>query len=70
MSSRRGSQSPRLLTALQRLHPAAPVAGIEGNWAHTHEFRSTALLPYRLVPDPSGGIWVCLAGNGVLRGVP
>jgi hypothetical protein len=33
-------------------------------------YRATALLPYRLVPDAAGGIWVCLAGNGVLRGVP
>jgi dipeptidyl aminopeptidase/acylaminoacyl peptidase len=39
------TQSGRLLAELQRLEPAAPVSGIEGDWAHTHEFRSTALLP-------------------------
>ena len=33
-------------------------------------YRATALLPYRLVVDGSGAVWVCLAGNGVLRGVP
>jgi photosystem II stability/assembly factor-like uncharacterized protein len=33
-------------------------------------YRATALLPFRLVPDASGGIWVCLAGNGLLHGVP
>jgi photosystem II stability/assembly factor-like uncharacterized protein len=33
-------------------------------------YRATALLPYRLVVDGSGAVWVCLAGNGLLRGVP
>jgi hypothetical protein len=33
-------------------------------------YRATALLPFRLVSDASGGIWVCLAGNGLLHGVP
>jgi pimeloyl-ACP methyl ester carboxylesterase len=42
------TQSGRLLAELRRLHPAAGVAGIEGDWAHTHEFRSTALLPNAL----------------------
>jgi poly(3-hydroxybutyrate) depolymerase len=42
------TQSGRLLERLRRLDPAAPVSGIEGDWAHTHEFRSTALLPNAL----------------------
>jgi hypothetical protein len=33
-------------------------------------YRATALLPYRLVADGTGAVWVCLAGNGLLRGVP
>jgi pimeloyl-ACP methyl ester carboxylesterase len=42
------TQSGRLLAELRRLEPAAAVSGIEGDWAHTHEFRSTALLPNAL----------------------
>jgi pimeloyl-ACP methyl ester carboxylesterase len=42
------AQSPRLLAALRRLGPAAGVDGIEGDWAHSQEFRSTALLPEAL----------------------
>jgi pimeloyl-ACP methyl ester carboxylesterase len=42
------TQSGRLLAELRRLRPAAGVSGIEGDWAHTHEFRSTALLPNAL----------------------
>jgi pimeloyl-ACP methyl ester carboxylesterase len=50
-------QSGRLLAELRRLGPTAPVSGIEGDWAHTHEFRSTALLPdalarFGLMPPP------------------
>ena len=54
--------------------PAQLLASPDGGatWSDVADdvYRSTALLPYRLVVDPTGGIWVCLAGNGVLRGVP
>ena len=49
---------------------ASPDGGATWSDVADDTYRSAALLPYRLVPDPSGGIWVCLAGNGVLRGVP
>lgn len=42
------TQSGRLLDELALLGPTATVEGIEGDWAHTHEFRSTALLPNAL----------------------
>ena len=33
-------------------------------------YRNVALLPYRLVIGSTGTVWVCLAGNGLLRGDP
>ena len=42
------TQSGRLLAELRRLERNAGVVGVEGDWAHNHEFRSTALLPNAL----------------------
>ncbi|HEY3184403.1 MAG TPA: hypothetical protein VGJ77_16300 [Gaiellaceae bacterium] len=41
-------QSGALLDALRAEGPAAPVFSVEGRWAHTHELRYDALLPYAL----------------------
>ena len=54
--------------------PAQLLASTDGGatWNDVADdvYRATALQPYRLVADPSGGLWVCLAGNGVLHGAP
>jgi len=55
-------QSRRLLAALRRWNPAAPIEGVEGSWVHTAEMRASARLPYALarfglVPDTYGGRW-------------
>jgi hypothetical protein len=54
--------------------PAQLLASIDegATWSDVSDavYRATAIQPYRLVPDASGGVWVCLAGNGVLHGVP
>jgi photosystem II stability/assembly factor-like uncharacterized protein len=53
--------------------PAQLLASSDGGatWGDVADdlYRATAIQPYRLVADPSGGVWVCLAGNGVLHGV-
>jgi hypothetical protein len=49
---------------------ASPDGGATWSDVADQVYRSTALLPYRLVAGPSGGVWVTLAGNGVLRGLP
>jgi pimeloyl-ACP methyl ester carboxylesterase len=55
-------QSGRLLAELSRLDPTAAVAGFEGDWAHSHEFRSTGLLPSALArfdllpPQPTSSV--------------
>lgn len=41
-------QSALLLRRIRGLSPAAPVVGVEGTWAHTHEMRATAEMPYAL----------------------
>jgi poly(3-hydroxybutyrate) depolymerase len=41
-------QSGALLDAVRAEGPAAPVLSVEGTWAHTHELRYDALLPYAL----------------------
>lgn len=51
------TQAPRLLESLRRLEPSAPVTAIEGDWAHSHEFRATtfladALARFGLLPSP------------------
>jgi hypothetical protein len=45
-------------------------SGVTWNDVADDVYRATAVQPYRLVADPSGGVWVCLAGNGVLHGAP
>jgi pimeloyl-ACP methyl ester carboxylesterase len=47
-------QSARLFQVLRRLNPDAPVSAYEGQWKHSSEMRSTALLP------------IALAGFGLL----
>jgi len=48
------SQSGALFATLRRLNPNAPISEYVGSWAHSHEMRSTQLLP------------VALAGFGLL----
>jgi len=55
-------QTARLLTALRRLNPAAPVEGAEGTWVHSAEMRASTRLPFALarfglLPDTFGGRW-------------
>ncbi len=51
-------QSGALFATLCRLNPHAPVSEYVGAWKHSHDMRSTALLP------------IALAGLGLLPGQP
>jgi pimeloyl-ACP methyl ester carboxylesterase len=42
-------QSEELVRRVRRLNPCAALADYVGTWAHSHEMRSTALLPIALV---------------------
>jgi pimeloyl-ACP methyl ester carboxylesterase len=41
-------QTGALYRALRRLAPCAPVSAYRGEWAHSHELRASALLPFAL----------------------
>jgi len=42
-------QSEELVRTVRKLNPCAPLTDYVGTWAHSHEMRSTALLPIALV---------------------
>src|SRR5207249_3531300 len=41
-------QSDELVRRIRSLDPCAPLTTYRGTWAHSHEMRSTALLPIAL----------------------